>query len=214
MVLLCPSHMVPKRCHMVGAPGFKSQSQSFSDAPFPTPLTIAHSCQHSRIFPALLSCHSKSRQAWPCGVEPIISNLSRKLCNQEELPPSYIMGWSHSHPPGSKHGHSYLTYLWNQLKITDTLNYRSEVICKIVAIQNNSQWPCFMHPILQLRLVGVRTSYIYIYIYFFFPPYYFLDMEFWTPLQIPICPSPLSCILLHCDLQGGTKWVYSCEYVK
>ena len=92
VVLLCPSHMVPKRCHMVGAPGFKSQSQSFSDAPFPTPLTIAHSCQHSRIFPALLSCHSKSRQAWPCGVEPIISNLSRKLCNQEELPPSYIMG--------------------------------------------------------------------------------------------------------------------------
>ena len=25
--------------------------------------------------------------------------------------PSYILGGSHSHPPGSKHGHSYLTYL-------------------------------------------------------------------------------------------------------
>ena len=38
-----------------------------------------------------------------------------------------------------------------------------EVICKTAAIQNNSQWPCSMCPIPQLRLVGVRTSYIYIF---------------------------------------------------
>ena len=36
-----------------------------------------------------------------------------------------------------------------------------EVICKTIAIQNKSQWPCSMSPIPQLRLVGVRTSYIY-----------------------------------------------------
>ena len=34
----------------------------------------------------------------------------RRPCNQGELPPSYILGGSHSPPPGSKHGHSYLTY--------------------------------------------------------------------------------------------------------
>ena len=31
-------------------------------------------------------------------------------CNQGELLPSYILGGSHSHLPGSKHYHSYLTY--------------------------------------------------------------------------------------------------------
>ena len=41
-----------------------------------------------------------------------------------------------------------------------------EVICKTVAIENKSQWPCSMLPIPQLRLVGVRTSYIYFFQYF------------------------------------------------
>ena len=99
-----------KRRPMAAVPGFKSQCQSPSAAPFPTPPTIGHSCQHSRIFPALPGCHSKSRQAWPHGVEPIISKLSCRHCNQGELPPSYMLGRSHSHPPGSKHGHRYLTH--------------------------------------------------------------------------------------------------------
>ena len=43
-----------------------------------------------------------------------------------------------------------------------------EVSCKAVAMQNSSEWPYSMCPILQLRLVGVSTSY---YIFF----YYFLD---------------------------------------
>ena len=43
-----------------------------------------------------------------------------------------------------------------------------EVICKTVAIQNNSQCPCSMHSIPQLRLVGVRTSYIYFFQYFLY----------------------------------------------
>ena len=104
-------------------PGFKSQRQS-NAPPFPTPPTIGPSGQHSRILPALLGCqeqdYSKSRQVWPCGVEPIFSKLSCRCCNQGELPPSYILGCSHSQPSGSKHGHSYLTYLRNQLKVIDT----------------------------------------------------------------------------------------------
>ena len=101
MVLLCPcclipkrcqSCVVPKRCCMAAVPGFKSQHQSSSVQPFPTPPTIGHSCQHSHIFPALLGCHCKFGQVWPCGVEPIISKLLRRLCNQGEWPPSYLMG--------------------------------------------------------------------------------------------------------------------------
>ena len=38
-----------------------------------------------------------------------------------------------------------------------------EVMCKTVAIQNNFQWPCSIRPIPQLRLVGVRTSYIFFF---------------------------------------------------
>ena len=59
-------------------PGFKSQRQSSSAAPFPTPPTISYTCQHPRLLPALLGCHSKSVQVWPHGMEPIISKLSRR----------------------------------------------------------------------------------------------------------------------------------------
>ena len=98
---------------MAAAPGFKSLCQSSSAAPFPTPPTISYTCQHSHILPALLGCHSKSGQVWPHGMEPLFSKLSHRcrLCNQGELLPSYILGGIHSHPPGSKHAHSYLTYL-------------------------------------------------------------------------------------------------------
>ena len=116
---LCCSHRVPTlpmphgplSPGMAATPGFKSQCQSSSAAPFPTPPTISYTCQHSPILPALLGCHSKSGQVWPHGVEPIFSKLSRRPCNQGELPPSYVLGGSHFHHPSSKHGHSYLTYL-------------------------------------------------------------------------------------------------------
>ena len=105
---------LPKPCGpllgMAAMPGFKSQRQSSSAAPFPTPPTIGYTCQHSHILPALLRCHSQSGQVWPHGMESIISKLSRRCCNQGELLPSSILGGSHSHLPGSKHGHSYLTY--------------------------------------------------------------------------------------------------------
>ena len=51
-----------KSPQMAVEPGFKSQCQSPSAAPFPAPPTTAHSCQHSG-------------QVWPCGVGPIISKL-------------------------------------------------------------------------------------------------------------------------------------------
>ena len=94
---------------MAAGPRFKSQCPSSFAAPFPTP-TTSYTCQHPCTLPALLGCHSKSGQVWPHGMEPIISKLSHRPCNQGELLPSPILGGIHSHPPGSKHGHSYLTY--------------------------------------------------------------------------------------------------------
>ena len=96
---------------MAAGPRFKSQCPSSFAAPFPTPPTISYTCQHPRTLPALLGCHRKSGQVWPHDVEPIISKLSRRPCNQGELLPRPILGGSHSHLPGSKQGHSYLTYL-------------------------------------------------------------------------------------------------------
>ena len=95
---------------MAAGPRFKSQRPSSSAAPFLTPPTVSYTCQHPCILPVLLGCHSKSGQVWPHGMEPIISKLSRRPCNQGELLPSPILGGSHSHLPGSKQGHSYLTY--------------------------------------------------------------------------------------------------------
>ena len=75
---------------MAAAPRFKSQRPSSFAAPFLTPPTISYTCQHPRILPALLGCHCKSGQVWPHGMEPIISKLSRRCCNQGELLPSPI----------------------------------------------------------------------------------------------------------------------------
>ena len=58
-----------------------------------------------------------------------------------------------------------------------------EVSCKAVAVQNNSQRPCSMCPIAQLRLVGLGH---HIYFSLIFPDH----PEFWTPLQIPIWAPP------------------------
>ena len=71
-------------------PRFKSQCPSSFAAPFPTPLTISYTSQHPCILLALLGCHSKPGQVWPHGMEPIISKLSRRPCNQGELLPSPI----------------------------------------------------------------------------------------------------------------------------
>ena len=78
--LLPQNHMVLPP--MAAVPGFKSQCQSSSAAPFPTPPTISYTCQHSPILPTLLGSHNKSGQVWPHGMEPIISKLSHRPCNQ------------------------------------------------------------------------------------------------------------------------------------
>ena len=114
-----PNHMVlstlPQNhvvlSSMAAMPRFKSQHPSSFAAPFLTSPTVSYTCQHPRILPALLGCHSKSGQVWPQGMEPIFSKLSRRRCNQGDLLPSYILGGIHFHPPGSKHAHSYLTDL-------------------------------------------------------------------------------------------------------
>ena len=119
--LLLPSELhglllsPPKPCgpppSMAAAPRFKSQCPSSFAAPFLTPPTVSYTCQYPPILPALLGCHSKSGQVWPHGMEPIISKLSHRPCNQGELLLRPSLGGSHSHLPGSKQGHSYLTYL-------------------------------------------------------------------------------------------------------
>ena len=97
---LCCSHGVPtlpklrgSLLGMAATPGFKSQSQSSSAAPFLTPPTISYTCQHSRILPALLGCHSKSGQVWPHGVEPIFSKLSHRRCNHRRIASQLHLGW-------------------------------------------------------------------------------------------------------------------------
>ena len=113
--LHCPLPSPPKPhgplFSMAVMPGFKSQRQSSSAAPFPTPPTISYTCQHSHVLLDLLGCRSKSGQVWPHGMEPIFSKLSHRCCNQGEFLP--VTSWVEvsSIPPGSKHGHSYLTYL-------------------------------------------------------------------------------------------------------
>ena len=135
----------------------------------------------SHIFPAFVGCHSKSEQAWPCGMDPVISKLSHRHCNQGELPPSYIHGGTHSHIPGLKHSHSYVTYPWNQLKIMDMLNdhawgYLQNLLCNTTL---NGPAPCGPYPSLDLWGWGHP-------IFLIFPGH----PEFWTPLQILLWGAP------------------------
>ena len=176
---------------MAATPWFKSQCPSSFAAPFLTPPTVSYTCQHPHILSALLGCYSKSEQVWPHGMEPIISKLSCRPYNQGELLSSAILDRIRSHPPGSKHGHSYLTYLWTQFKVIDMLNDQPEVSCKAVATENSSEWLCSMCPIPPgSSLWGWGHP---IYIFLIFPGH----LEFWTPLQIPSWGSPLVCTLLQ-----------------
>ena len=84
---------------MAAGPRFKYQHPSSFAAPFPTPPTVSYTCQHPRILPALLGCHSKSGQVWPHGMEPTISKLSHRPCNQGELRPCPILGGIRFYPP-------------------------------------------------------------------------------------------------------------------
>ena len=108
---------------MAAMPGFKSQRQSSSAAPFPTPPTIGHSCQHSLFFQlywaAIVSPGRCGPVVWS---QSSPSSYTGSVTRGSWLSPSYILGGSHSHPPGSKHGLSCSAYLWNPLKVIDMLN--------------------------------------------------------------------------------------------
>ena len=101
-------HGLPSTAAM---PGFKSQRQSSSAAPFPTPPTISYTCQHSLFsecyWAAIVSLGrcgpvARSQSSPSCHAGPV----TRGVASQSHL------GWESLPPPGSKHGHSsYLTYL-------------------------------------------------------------------------------------------------------
>ena len=178
---------------MAAVPGFKSQHQSSSAAPFLTLPIISSTCQHFRILSALLGCHSKSGQVWPHSMEPIFSKLSWRHCNQGEFFPSNILGGSHSHLPGSKHSHSDLTYLWNQLKVVKWPCQGLSAKLLLYKTALNGPAPCVPSPSSDW---GVRTSYI------------FFSNISWTPWVLdPITnsylghlPPPLGCTLLYSQL--------------
>ena len=112
LVLLCSSRVVPKRHCMDAVLEFKSQRQSSSAAPFPTPPTIGHSCQHSLFFQlywaAIVSPGRCGPVVWS---QSSPSSYTGSVTRGSWLSPSYILGGSHSHSPGSKQGYSCLTYL-------------------------------------------------------------------------------------------------------
>ena len=188
---------------MAAVPGFKSQHQCSSAAPFLTPPMVGYTCQHSCIFPAFLGFLSKSWQAWPCGVEPIISKLLCRLCNQGELPPSYILSGSHSHLPGSKHGHSYLTYLQKQLKVIDMLNDHSRGYLQNCCYAKQLSMALLHVSYLPVQACGGEDI-LYVYIFLIFPGH----PEFWTPLQIPIWGGPW----LH-SVSCPQTWFIIHEYI-
>ena len=91
VVLLCPSHVVPKRPHMAAAPGFKPYHQSSFATPFLTLPTIGHSCQHSVFFQLHWAAIVSPGRCGPVVWRQSSTSFCR-FCNQGELPPSYIIG--------------------------------------------------------------------------------------------------------------------------
>ena len=106
--LLLRNHVVS--FSMAAMPRFKSQCQSSSAAPFLTPPTISYTCQHSLFFQLYWAAIVSPGRCGPMAWSQSSPSSHTGLCNQWELLPSYVLGGSHSHPPGSKQGHSYLTY--------------------------------------------------------------------------------------------------------
>ena len=107
---------------MAAVPGFKSSCQSSSAAPFQNPPKISYTFQHPCILPAYWAAIVSLGRCGPMVWSQSSLSAQVTVTGWGELPPSYILGGSRFHPPGSKHGHSYLTYLCNQLKVIDMLN--------------------------------------------------------------------------------------------
>ena len=98
---------------MDAAPGFRSPHQPSSAPPFPIPPTISYTCQNSIFFQlywaAIVSLGRCGPVAWS---QSSPSSHTRAIMGVGggELPTIYFIGQSHSHPSGSRQGHSYLSY--------------------------------------------------------------------------------------------------------
>ena len=106
---LSPKLRGPKMPSMAASPGFKSQCQSSSASPFLTPPAISYTCQHSLFFQlywvAIVSLGRCGPMAWSqSSPSSHTGSVTRGSC--------LLTSWVEvtSIPPGSKHGHSYLTY--------------------------------------------------------------------------------------------------------
>ena len=101
---------------MAATPGFKSQHQTSSAAPFPTPPTIGYTCQHSLIFPALLDCHDsmvwgQSSASFSAGAVPRGSCLP--VASWVELLPSpWLKAWPQLCNISMKPGKGYRYVKW------------------------------------------------------------------------------------------------------
>ena len=65
-----------------------------------------------------------------------------------------------------------------------------------------------MCPFPQLRLVGVKTSYVFFFL--IFPGH----LEFWTPLQIPIWGPPLGCTLFQYHATHALKHALATSFLR
>ena len=130
-----PRFPAPPSAVLLGSPVLNPKPHgTFSWPTSKSPVTLFFPCKVSPVFfqtakrelrIAATSCFPASQAAWQrdpqshvgapfscqsCVVLPLSTKLSCRLCTQGELPPSYLLGGSHSYLPGSKHCHSYLTY--------------------------------------------------------------------------------------------------------
>ena len=81
-----------------------------------------------------------------------------------------------------------------------------EVSCKAVAVQNSSEWPCFVCTIPQLWLVGVSEDILHIYFFLIFPGH----PELWTSLQIPTLGHPLAVPCYTSDKNKTSRYRNCC----
>ena len=92
MVLLCLSLEVPKRQHMAATLGLNPSAS----LPLPHHFRLLPQSVTPDSIPVFYQLYwaaiSNLGQVWPHSMEPIVSKLSCRGCNQGELPPSCIVG--------------------------------------------------------------------------------------------------------------------------
>ena len=181
-------------CGMAACLSSKSQRQYSSAAPFPSLPTISYTCQHSRIPPALLGCHSLGRPGPMARSHSSPSShpgaVTRGSClpvtsGLKSLPSPWLQARPQLFNISMKPVKGYRYVKWPcQGSAAPLLLYKT-------ALKGSA--PCVPSPLSDLWGWGHP-----IYIFLIFPGH----LEFWSPLQIPIWGPPLGCILLH---QGSLR---------